>query len=286
MEFDSDGNFRPGLGWSWHGEPWVAREHGILVDRKGFVWISGNAETDSALCKFTKDGKFLLQIGKIGPPRQQRHQHARPPADIAVDDAANESIVADGYGNRRVIVFDSETGAYKRHWGAYGNKPDDAKTPKYDPAAPVAQQFGNPVHCAQGLPTTASSMSATAPTTLSRCSRRTAPSSPSGFSTSHAGRRLDVGPAISARRQPDLAAEHRRREQPLAHPAPHRRHVVSGFGRSGRYAGQFHWVHTSPSIPKATSTSAKSTTGNGCRNSSRPARPRNSSLGGYPSRRR
>lgn len=56
--------------------------------------------------------------------------------------------VADGYGNRRVIVFDSESGAYKRHWGAYGNKPSDAKLPPYDPSAPPGQQFGNPVHCA------------------------------------------------------------------------------------------------------------------------------------------
>jgi sugar lactone lactonase YvrE len=54
---------------------------------------------------------------------------------------------ADGYANRRVVVFDSETGAYKRHWGAYGNKPSDAKTPPYDPAKPPSQQFGNPVHC-------------------------------------------------------------------------------------------------------------------------------------------
>jgi DNA-binding beta-propeller fold protein YncE len=54
---------------------------------------------------------------------------------------------ADGYGNRRVAVFDSETGAYKRHWGAYGKRPSDEKTPPYDPAKPPAQQFGNPVHC-------------------------------------------------------------------------------------------------------------------------------------------
>ncbi len=45
------------------------------------------------------------------------------------------------------MVFDSETGAYKRHWGAYGQKPSDEKTPPYNPAAAPAQQFGNPVHC-------------------------------------------------------------------------------------------------------------------------------------------
>ena len=66
---------------------------------------------------------------------------------MAVDAAAKEVFAADGYANRRVVVFDSETGAYKRHWGAYGNKPSDDKTPPYDPAKPPAPQFGNPVHC-------------------------------------------------------------------------------------------------------------------------------------------
>ena len=64
------------------------------------------------------------------------------------DDAAGEIYVADGYGNRRVIVFDMKTGAYKRHWGAYGTKtPIDDKLPAYSPSAPPSQSFGNPVHC-------------------------------------------------------------------------------------------------------------------------------------------
>ena len=63
------------------------------------------------------------------------------------DDAANEIYVADGYGNRRVIVFDMKTGAYKRHWGAYGNAPNDDKQPPYSPAAEPSKQFSNPVHC-------------------------------------------------------------------------------------------------------------------------------------------
>src|SRR5438552_1741612 len=65
------------------------------------------------------------------------------PAETAIDTEANEIYVADGYGNRRVIVFDATTGAYKRHWGAYGKPPSDEKQPPYDPKAPPPQQFSN-----------------------------------------------------------------------------------------------------------------------------------------------
>src|SRR5260370_40236093 len=94
------------------------------------------------------DGTCVLQIGRQASGNDSTAtDRAGSPADVAVDVAAREVYAADGYGNRRVAVFDSETGAYKRHWGAYGNRPSDAKTPPYDPAKPPAQQFGNPVHC-------------------------------------------------------------------------------------------------------------------------------------------
>ena len=94
------------------------------------------------------DGKFVLQIGKQGTGNDSNStERLGSPADVAVDVVAKEVFAADGYANRRVVVFDSETGAYKRHWGAYGNKPSDDKTPAYDPAKPPSQQFGNPVHC-------------------------------------------------------------------------------------------------------------------------------------------
>ncbi len=70
-------------------------------------------------------------------------------AQIHVDDAAHEVYLADGYGNHRVIVYDSNSGAFKRMWGAYGNPPTDLALGAYDPAAPPAQQFRNPVHCAR-----------------------------------------------------------------------------------------------------------------------------------------
>ena len=66
---------------------------------------------------------------------------------MVTDDAAGELYVADGYDNRRIIVFDAKTGAYKRHWGAYGKTPSDDKLPAYKPDAPLSQSFANPVHC-------------------------------------------------------------------------------------------------------------------------------------------
>jgi DNA-binding beta-propeller fold protein YncE len=99
--------------------------------------------------KFTRDGKFLMQIGKPNSSKGSNDTaNLRLPAKIFLDKETNELYVADGYGNHRVIVFDAESGRYKRHWGAYGHKPDDVDLGRYDPKAPPAQQFRNPVHCA------------------------------------------------------------------------------------------------------------------------------------------
>jgi DNA-binding beta-propeller fold protein YncE len=104
---------------------------------------------DNMVLKFTQDGKFLMQIGKPNTSKGSNDvANLRLPAKTFIDKETNELYVADGYGNHRVIVFDAETGAYKRHWGAYGNKPDDVNLGPYDPKAPPAQQFRNPVHCA------------------------------------------------------------------------------------------------------------------------------------------
>ena len=91
-----------------------------------------------------------MQIGRPGQNTGSNDtRNLGSPADIAVDEQAREVYVADGYGNRRVVVFDSETGAYKRHWGAYGNSPDNGPAPPNIPSEPASQQFGNPVHCVQ-----------------------------------------------------------------------------------------------------------------------------------------
>ncbi len=104
---------------------------------------------DSMIMKFTQDGKFLMQIGKSGASEGSNDtNNVGLAAKIFVDAKTNEVYVADGYGNKRVIVFDADTGKFKRYWGAYGHKPDDTNLGPYDPSAPPAQQFRNPVHCA------------------------------------------------------------------------------------------------------------------------------------------
>src|SRR4030095_4048774 len=148
LEFDPEGNLVRYWGGAGAGYEWPASEHGIYVDNNDFVWIGGNGEKDSQILKFTLAGKFVLQIGKAGKDKASTDtRNLEKPAGIQIDEAAREVYVADGYGNRRVIVFDSETGAYKRHWGAYGKTPSDAPMPAYNPADPPSQQFGSPVHC-------------------------------------------------------------------------------------------------------------------------------------------
>jgi hypothetical protein len=68
-------------------------------------------------------------------------------AKIDLVESVKEAYLSDGYLNHRVAVVDMDTGKIKRFWGAYGKPPTDDVLPPYDPAAPVAQQFRNPVHC-------------------------------------------------------------------------------------------------------------------------------------------
>ena len=187
LEFDEAGNLIGHWGGPGEGYDWPDSNHGITVDYKGNVWIGGNGRggtggrgaiggsdeepaaagrggkggskggaggfqsfNDNMILKFTQDGKFLMQIGK---PHQSKGsndvENLRLPAKLFVDPKTDELYVADGYGNHRVIVFDANTGKYKRHWGAYGHKPDDTDMGRYNPNDPPPQQFRNPVHCAE-----------------------------------------------------------------------------------------------------------------------------------------
>ena len=152
LEFDAAGNFIQGWGGPGQGYEWFQEEHGIHIDPKGYVWITGNLEKDHHILKFTKAGKFVMQIGHAGQSKGNADtKNLNRPADVFVYAKTNEAFVADGYGNRRVIVFDADTGEFKRMWGAFGNVPSD--TPPNlalaDAEENGAPQFGNPVHAAR-----------------------------------------------------------------------------------------------------------------------------------------
>jgi DNA-binding beta-propeller fold protein YncE len=150
LEFDQAGNLIGHWGGPGAGYNWPDSNHGITVDYKGNVWIGGNGQKDAHILKFTNDGKFLMQVGRFGGNKGSNDlENFWRVAKIWVDPKTNEAYVADGYGNKRVAVLDADTGKMKRYWGAYGNKPDDADLGKYDPKAPPAQQFRNPVHCVE-----------------------------------------------------------------------------------------------------------------------------------------
>ena len=137
MVFDQAGNYVKSWGGDGQGYDWPQREHGIYIDNKGFVWLGGNScpengleklkpVADDALLKFTQDGKFVMQIGKSNQSKGNADTaNVHRAADVQVYPPTNELFVADGYGNHRVIVFDADTGAFKRMWGAFGNKPVD-----------------------------------------------------------------------------------------------------------------------------------------------------------------
>jgi NHL repeat len=238
IEFDSDGNVLQAWGGPAPGYDWPENEHGIFVDYKGNVWIAGNGDNDHQVLKFTQDGTFLLQIGEAGVTGGSNDtEHLGNPADTEVDPEANEVYVADGYLNKRVIVFDADTGEYKRHWGAYGEPPSD------DPNAPEGSQFGNPVHCVRitddGLVYV-----------CDRANNRVQVFEKDGTfvkefeiepDTLGNGSTWDVD-VSQDRRQTflyDADGENNyvwilRRESD---------EILSTFGRNGRQAGQFHWVH-------------------------------------------
>ena len=166
LEFDPEGNLVKGWGGPGEGYVWPLSNHGIAVDNKDNIWIGGNGScsdslvktgdcpnanaVDSHVLKFTHEGKLLLQIGV---PHQTVNSSSMTSfgrvAKISFDFAANEAFLADGYSNHRVAVIDINDGKVKRFWGAYGNAPSDSSLGRYNPDAPAAPQFRNPVHCAE-----------------------------------------------------------------------------------------------------------------------------------------
>lgn len=166
---------------------WPAREHGIYVDQNDFVYIAGNGQArnfhgqypwapnfgnDSQILKFKSDGTFVFQIGTAGAKGPNSNDtnggvNGTPepfwPADMVVDPKTNLMYIADGYGNRRVLIVDAATGKYVGHFGAYGQNPVIGENATGENAGEEAGSwpedfkagnlkpkfFRSPVHCAK-----------------------------------------------------------------------------------------------------------------------------------------
>ena len=129
VQLDTAGNVVRAWGGEGSAPYWPQSEHGIHVDGAGNVWIGSNNSSDNVVLKFNADGRFLMMLGRPGRTGGSNDTLLLgQPTAVDVDLEANEVYVADGYRNRRVIVFDATTGAYRRHWGAYGRRPVDGDT--------------------------------------------------------------------------------------------------------------------------------------------------------------
>ena len=161
LEFDIEGNLLRSWGDPGSVPGWPRSEHTIFTDKAGNVWIGGSRAGDTLL-KFTADGKFISEFGHRGPVQEQEEGKQqkqdnqqttlllRGVAAAELDEDAHEIYIADGYLNKRVIVLDSDTGAFKRGWGAYGiplNGIDNDPSPPRIPGAAPEKQFREPVHC-------------------------------------------------------------------------------------------------------------------------------------------
>jgi len=147
LEFDAQGKLVQGWGQGSFTDfsDWPRDPHGIFVDHTDHVWVGSHSR--HRVMKFTRQGKLVLTIGqyeKTGGSADTTLLGG--PSGIWVDPKTNEAFISDGYRNRRVIVVDGATGKYLRHWGAYGNVPDD--TEKFDPktmmSGALPKQFSTP----------------------------------------------------------------------------------------------------------------------------------------------
>jgi hypothetical protein len=276
IEYDSDGNTIQAWGGPDWGDvldefgnsmmedpmgsgeiiPWMDNEHGIFVDHNMNIWLAGNAGTDTRVLKFSRTGKLLLVIGKYqdnggtdGVDPNCSFDTLYRPADTEVDPKTNEVYVADGYGNNRVIVFDAETGEYKRHWFADGVTECTDIGGVLQPDYPSdVTPYSNPVHAVRiakdGLVYVADRVG-----TRIQVFNKYKFGQP-GFYVEEIFIRPDTGGPGSTW---DLDVSHDKRQKYIYNADGTNQYVdilyrkplvyIYHFGRSGRNAGEFHWVH-------------------------------------------
>jgi hypothetical protein len=234
---------------------WPANVHGIYVDDADTVWLAGNGDGDHVVLNFTKDGKFIRQIGQRGRTSGNTSEDSLGnPADI--HHSGGDVLVADGYINKRIAQFGDNDLAFVRTWGAYASQPGaEVREEPFDQsqatstsdggADPESKSFGDIVHCVTRGPDR----------TIYVCDRRnnrlqlfsdkngeiefvrdiviaaesggTRTASDVAFSPD--GKYVYVADMVNGRVWILLREDHR---------------IVGSFGRNGRYPGQFIWLHS------------------------------------------
>lgn len=142
LVFNADGSLATAWGGDEPGATWPLREHSLAIDpRDNSVWLAGNDPDDGFIVKYDREGRFVLRVGARGASLgNDSIRRLGRPSGLVVDPEANEVFVADGYANNRVIVFDATTGRYRRHWGAYGERPSNSAPA--DPLRQLSQPHG------------------------------------------------------------------------------------------------------------------------------------------------
>jgi DNA-binding beta-propeller fold protein YncE len=245
IEFDQEGNVVQAWGGPETHDPWPNAEHGIFVDHRDNVWIASSGASADVVLKFNRDGERLLQIGEFGETGGSENTTLLGgPTDIAVDPETNEVYISDGYGNRRLIVFDAESGEYKRHWGAYGETPDDGELEPYDSDAEPLGTYRTPVHSVRisndGLVYVSD-----------RVGNRFQMFQKNGeyvtekfieTQTLSMGSVWDIDFSPGSEQTYLYVADGTNNKVWILTRDSHE--IVGEFGRNGRYAGQFHWLHS------------------------------------------
>jgi DNA-binding beta-propeller fold protein YncE len=245
--FDSAGKLVAHWPVGVRGETWPHREHSIAIDpRDGSVWISGNGDADGFIVKYSADGRYLLRIGSSGPSKGSNaiDQLGRS-AGLVVDPERNEVFVADGYANRRVIVFDATSGAYKRHWGGYGKAPVDGDVA--DRKSQLLQPHGIALGKDGTLyvgdrPNNRVQMFTRDGRFLSEIVQRPETGGGTGGKSGSVGSIWDAALWTQPSQQQLLIVDGSNSEVRLTDLAS--RTVISRFGRTGPYPGEFRWAHT------------------------------------------
>jgi hypothetical protein len=122
IELDQQGNVVHAWGGPGYHPRWPTALQTVIADTRGFVWVGGTAPQDSIL-KFTRDGQFVWDFDHRPPPGAAFHE-TNQNTDVLgskgrfqLDEAASEIYIVN---SKRVLVYDMNSGAFKRGWGGHG----------------------------------------------------------------------------------------------------------------------------------------------------------------------